>query len=168
MSAPHFAMLSKFDPLLSFPVSRKRVDNTRKRSVAERGHRALDFEERNKLQLSPGVLVGRRASRSVSVLRYSRNRDTRRVKRFPIHSEWRDVLRDLDPRAEVRIRHRCADWPVRTDPAWAVSAAGKPAPRRLPNRNAPRNAAATSGAQCHADLNFAGRPAELITCKITC
>ncbi len=53
MSAPHFAMLSKFDPLLSFPVSRKRVDNTRKRSVAERGHRALDFEERNKLQLSP-------------------------------------------------------------------------------------------------------------------
>ncbi len=77
-------------------------------------------------------------------------------------------MRDLDPPAEVRIRHRCADWPVRTDPAWAVSAAGKPAPRRLPNRNAPRNAAATSGAQCHADLNFAGRPAELITCKITC
>ena len=37
-------------------------------------------------------------------------------------SEWKDLLRNLDRLAEVRIRHRGADWLVRTDAAPAVAA----------------------------------------------
>ena len=29
--------------------------------------------------------------------------------------EWKDLLRDLDRLAQARIRHRGADWLVRTD-----------------------------------------------------
>ena len=36
--------------------------------------------------------------------------------------EWKDLLRDLDRLAEVRIRHRGADWLVRADAAPAVAA----------------------------------------------
>ena len=36
--------------------------------------------------------------------------------------EWKDLLRELDRLAEVRIRHRSADRLVRTDVAPAVGA----------------------------------------------
>ena len=36
--------------------------------------------------------------------------------------EWKDLLRELDRLAEVRIRHRSADRLVRTDAAPAVAA----------------------------------------------
>jgi hypothetical protein len=35
--------------------------------------------------------------------------------------EWKDLLRDLDRLAQVRIRHRSADWLVRTDAASDVT-----------------------------------------------
>ena len=71
--------------------------------------------------------------------------------------EWKDLLRDLDRLAEVRIRHRGADWLVRTDAAPAVTALfraahialpprarhARPPPR--PNPSPPENAAAAPG-----------------------
>ena len=36
--------------------------------------------------------------------------------------EWKDLLRDLDRLQQVRIRHRGADWLVRTDASPAVTA----------------------------------------------
>ena len=48
--------------------------------------------------------------------------------------EWKDLLRDLDRLAEVRIRHRGADWLVRTDAAPAVTTLFKSAHIALPPR----------------------------------
>jgi hypothetical protein len=48
--------------------------------------------------------------------------------------EWKDLLRDLDRLAEVRIRHCGADWLVRTDAAPAVAALFRAAHIALPPR----------------------------------
>jgi hypothetical protein len=48
--------------------------------------------------------------------------------------EWKDLLRDLDRLAQVRIRHRGVDWFVRTDAAPAVTALFKHARVPLPPR----------------------------------
>jgi hypothetical protein len=48
--------------------------------------------------------------------------------------EWKDLLRDLDRLAEVRIHHRGADWVVRTDAAQAVAALFRAAHVALPPR----------------------------------
>ena len=48
--------------------------------------------------------------------------------------EWKDLLRDLDRLAKVRIRHRGADWLVRTDAAPAVITLFKSAHIALPPR----------------------------------
>ncbi len=48
--------------------------------------------------------------------------------------EWRDLLRDLDRVAQVRIRHRDADWLVRTDVTPAVTTLLKHAHVALPPR----------------------------------
>ena len=48
--------------------------------------------------------------------------------------EWKDLLRDLDRLAEVRIRHRGADWLVRTDASPAVTTLFKTAHIALPPR----------------------------------
>src|SRR5208283_2978968 len=48
--------------------------------------------------------------------------------------EWKDLLRDLDRLAQVRIRHRGADWLVRTDAAPAVTMLFKCARIALPPR----------------------------------
>ena len=48
--------------------------------------------------------------------------------------EWKDLLRDLDRLAEVRIRHRGADWLVRTDAQPAVAALFRAAHVALPPR----------------------------------
>jgi Transposase DDE domain len=48
--------------------------------------------------------------------------------------EWKDLLRDLDRLAEVRIRHRGADWLVRTDAAPPVAALFRAAHIALPPR----------------------------------
>ena len=49
-------------------------------------------------------------------------------------SEWKDLLRDLDRLAEVRIRHRGADWLVRSDAAPALAALFRAAHVALPPR----------------------------------
>ena len=48
--------------------------------------------------------------------------------------EWKDLLRDLDRLAQVRIRHRSADWLVRTDAASDVTKLFKCAHVALPPR----------------------------------
>jgi len=48
--------------------------------------------------------------------------------------EWKDLLRDLDRLAQVRIRHRGADWLVRTDAAPHVTMLFKTAHIALPPR----------------------------------
>jgi transposase len=48
--------------------------------------------------------------------------------------EWKDLLRHLDRLAEVRIRHRGADWVVRTDAAPAVATLFRAAHVALPPR----------------------------------
>ena len=48
--------------------------------------------------------------------------------------EWKDLLRDLDRLAQARIRHRGADWLVRTDAAPAVTMLFKSARIALPPR----------------------------------
>ena len=48
--------------------------------------------------------------------------------------EWKDLLRDLDRLAEVRIRHRGADWLVRTDAAPTIVALFRAAHVALPPR----------------------------------
>lgn len=48
--------------------------------------------------------------------------------------EWKDLLRDLDRLAQVRIRHRSADWLVRTDAASDVTRLFKCAHVALPPR----------------------------------
>jgi transposase len=48
--------------------------------------------------------------------------------------EWKDLLRDLDRLAEVRIRHRGADWMARTDAAPPVAALFRAAHVALPPR----------------------------------
>ena len=48
--------------------------------------------------------------------------------------EWKGLLRDLDRLAKVRIRHRGADWLVRTDAAPAVTMLFKSASIALPPR----------------------------------
>ena len=45
-----------------------------------------------------------------------------RLRQTGLVPEWKDLLRDLDRLAEVRIRHRGADWLVRADAAPAVAA----------------------------------------------
>jgi len=52
-------------------------------------------------------------------------------------SEWKDLLRNLDRLAEVRSRHRGADWLVRTDAAPAVAALFRAAHVALPPRARP-------------------------------
>ena len=49
-------------------------------------------------------------------------------------SEWKDLLRGLDRLAEVRIRHRGADWLARTDAAPDVAAIFRAAHVALPPR----------------------------------
>ena len=51
--------------------------------------------------------------------------------------EWKDLLRDLDRLQEVSIRHRGADWLVRTDAAPAVAMLFKSAHVALPPRVRP-------------------------------
>ena len=48
--------------------------------------------------------------------------------------EWKDLLRDLDRLAQARIRHRGADWLVRTDAAPAVTMLFKSVRIALPPR----------------------------------
>jgi hypothetical protein len=48
--------------------------------------------------------------------------------------EWKDLLRDLDRLAEVCIRHRGADWRLRTDAALPVAALFRAAHIALPPR----------------------------------
>ena len=48
--------------------------------------------------------------------------------------EWKDLLRDLDRLAEVRIRHRGADWLVRTDAQPAIATLFRAAHVALPPR----------------------------------
>jgi Transposase DDE domain len=48
--------------------------------------------------------------------------------------EWKDLLRGLDRLAEVRIRHRAAEWLVRTDAEPAVAALFRAAHVALPPR----------------------------------
>ena len=48
--------------------------------------------------------------------------------------EWKDLLRDLDRLAQARIRHRGADWLVRTDAAPAVTMLFNSARIALPPR----------------------------------
>ena len=48
--------------------------------------------------------------------------------------EWKDLLRDLDRLAQLRIRHRSADWLVRTDAASDVTRLFKCAHVALPPR----------------------------------
>jgi hypothetical protein len=48
--------------------------------------------------------------------------------------EWKDLLRGLDRLAEVRIRHRGADWLVRTDAAPPIAALFRAAHVALPPR----------------------------------
>jgi transposase len=51
--------------------------------------------------------------------------------------EWRVLLRDLDRLSQVRIRHRGADWLVRSDAAPAVTTLFKRAQLALPPRARP-------------------------------
>ncbi len=57
--------------------------------------------------------------------------------------EWKDLLRDLDRLAQARIRHREADWLVRTDAApyrdHAVQECPHPPCRRAPSRRPRRH-----------------------------
>ena len=90
--------------------------------------------------------------------------------------EWKDLLRDLDRLAQVRIRHRSADWLVRTDAASDVTRLFKCAhvalpprahqarPRRRPRPNLPENAAAAPSV-AHANLNFVRTPTQSAACK---
>jgi hypothetical protein len=48
--------------------------------------------------------------------------------------EWKDLLRDLDRLAQVRIRHRSADWLVRTDAAPSIATLFRRAHLALPPR----------------------------------
>ncbi|MGA2794645.1 MAG: IS1634 family transposase [Roseiarcus sp.] len=48
--------------------------------------------------------------------------------------EWKDLLRDLDRLAQVRIRHRSADWLVRTDAAPSITSLFRRAHVALPPR----------------------------------
>ena len=48
--------------------------------------------------------------------------------------EWKDLLRDLDRLAQVRIRHRGADWLVRTDAAPSIMSLFRRAHIALPPR----------------------------------
>jgi hypothetical protein len=48
--------------------------------------------------------------------------------------EWKELLRDLDRLAQVSIRHRGADWLVRTDASSAVTHLFKTARVALPPR----------------------------------
>ena len=70
--------------------------------------------------------------------------------------EWKDLLRDLDRLAEVRIRHRGADWLVRTDAAPAVAALFRAAHIALPPRA--RHARPPPPAQSKPARQRRGRP----------
>jgi len=48
--------------------------------------------------------------------------------------QWRDLLRDLDRLAQARIRHRSADWLVRTDAAPLITSLFRRAHVALPPR----------------------------------
>jgi hypothetical protein len=48
--------------------------------------------------------------------------------------EWKDLLRDLDRLAQVRIRHRGGDWLVRTDAAPSITSLFRRAKVALPPR----------------------------------
>ena len=56
------------------------------------------------------------------------------IRQADLAPEWRDLLRDLDRVAQVRIRHRDADWLVRTDVTPAVTTLFKHAHVALPPR----------------------------------
>jgi hypothetical protein len=56
------------------------------------------------------------------------------IRQAGLASEWKGLLRDLDRLAQVRIRHRGADWLVRTDAAPAVAALFRAAHVALPPR----------------------------------
>jgi len=98
------------------------------------------------------------------------------IRQADLAPEWRDLFRDLDRVAQVRIRHRDADWLVRTDATPAVTTLFKHAhvalpprarqtrPRRPPNPNPPKNAAAARGVVPRV-LNFAETPAQSTFCK---
>ena len=64
-----------------------------------------------------------------------------------ITPEWKDLLRDLDRLPQVRIRHRGADWLVRTDASPAVAALFKRAHIALPPRAHQARTPAASPAQ---------------------
>ena len=56
--------------------------------------------------------------------------------------EWKELLRDLDRLAQVRIRHRGADWLARADASPAAARLFKtarvaPPPRAYPSRPPP-------------------------------
>jgi len=70
--------------------------------------------------------------------------------------EWKDLLRDLDRLVEVRIRHRGADWRVRTDVAPAVAALFRAAHVALPPRA--RQARPPPSAQSKPAQKRRGRP----------
>ena len=70
--------------------------------------------------------------------------------------EWKDLLRDLDRLAEVRIRHRGADWLVRTDAAPHVAALFRAARLALPPRA--RKARPPPSAQSKPAPKRRGRP----------
>jgi Transposase DDE domain len=70
--------------------------------------------------------------------------------------EWKDLLRDLDRLAEVRIRHRGAEWLVRTDVAPDVAALFRAAHVALPPRA--RKARPPPPAQSRPAQKRRGRP----------
>jgi hypothetical protein len=70
--------------------------------------------------------------------------------------EWKDLLRDLDRLAEVCIRHRGADWLVRTDAAPAVAVLFRAAHIALPPRA--RHARPPPPAQSKPARQRRGRP----------
>ena len=73
-----------------------------------------------------------------------------------VASEWKHLLRDLDRLAEVRIRHRGADWLVRTDAAPAVAQIFRAAHVALPPRA--RKARPPPPAQSRPAQKRRGRP----------
>ncbi len=70
--------------------------------------------------------------------------------------EWKDLLRDLDRLQQMLIRHRGADWLVRTDAAPTVSALFKHAHIALPPRA--RQARPPPPAQSKSPRKHRGRP----------
>ena len=70
--------------------------------------------------------------------------------------EWRNLLRDLDRLAQVRLRHRGADWLVRTDATPTLTRLFKHAHVALPPRA--RQARPPPAAQPKSARKRRGRP----------